>query len=56
MKHLVWLLVMVNSNGGIISIPQLSRERCVQQAVWVQDNQEYVSYTVVLKAFCMEGA
>jgi hypothetical protein len=56
-KHLwLWLLVLVNYEGGIDHIAQPSRDRCAQQAAWI--NSLYSAYTsnTTIAAFCVEQA
>lgn len=53
---MIWYLIILSFHGGALSVPQPSKELCISNAKFVQqqavnDNVDYVKYT----AFCIQG-
>lgn len=45
----IWYLIIFNVNGGLVSVPQPSKEVCVQQAKQLDD------YSGHRLSYCVQG-
>lgn len=48
----VWFLIILNFHGGVLSLPQASRDACITSANFVNAHVPYPSST---NAICVEG-